>query len=85
MSDTPETDQFQIKFKTICGEKYWVPVDIARKMEKEKNELKELSKELKSIIDYLHPNLLEEEDGYTQEKETLRKYQNIVDKGRVIL
>jgi hypothetical protein len=32
---TPETDAFAIKFKTPCGEKYWVPVDIARKLERE--------------------------------------------------
>ena len=33
--ETPETDAFAIKFKTPCGEKYWVPVDIARKLERE--------------------------------------------------
>ena len=38
MSDTPETDAFAIKFKTLCGEKYWVPVDIARKLELERDE-----------------------------------------------
>ena len=35
---TPETDEFAIKFKTTCGEKYWVPVDIARKLERERDE-----------------------------------------------
>ena len=35
---TPETDAFAIKFKTTCGEKYWVPVDIARKLERERDE-----------------------------------------------
>jgi len=40
MSDrpTPETDQFKVKFKTVCGEKYWIPVDIARKLERERDE-----------------------------------------------
>lgn len=42
MSDTPETDAFAIKFKTLCGEKYWVPVDIARKLERERDEAREL-------------------------------------------
>lgn len=37
---TPETDAFAIKFKTTCGEKYWVPVDIARKLERERDELR---------------------------------------------
>ena len=31
--NTPITDAFAIKFKTLCGEKYWVPVDIAIKLE----------------------------------------------------
>ena len=46
MSDrsTPETDQFKVKFKTVCGEKYWVPVDIARKLERERDEAIELLK-----------------------------------------
>ena len=38
---TPETDAFAIKFKTPCGEKYWVPVDIARKLERELAEARE--------------------------------------------
>ena len=35
---TPETDAFAIKFKTTCGEKYWVPVDTARRLESERDE-----------------------------------------------
>lgn len=38
---TPETDTFAIKFKTTCGEKYWVPVDIARKLQRELAEARE--------------------------------------------
>jgi len=34
----PETDAFAIKFKTTCGEKYWVPVDIARRLVSERDE-----------------------------------------------
>jgi hypothetical protein len=41
---TPETDAFAIKFKTLCGEKYWVPVDIARRLERERDEAQAYSK-----------------------------------------
>jgi len=44
---TPETDAFAIKFKTTCGEKYWVPVDIARKLELERDEAREV---LRAVI-----------------------------------
>ena len=45
---TPETDAFAIRFKTTCGEKYWAPVDIARKLERERNEAREgLAEEIK--------------------------------------
>ena len=37
--NTPIIDAFAIKFKTPCGEKYWVPVDIARKLERERDEV----------------------------------------------
>ena len=40
---TPETDAFAIKIKTPCGEKYWVPVDIARKLQRERDEWKALA------------------------------------------
>jgi hypothetical protein len=46
MSDTPETDAFTIKFKTICGEKYWVPIDFSKKLERERNDLREKVYEL---------------------------------------
>ena len=45
---TPETDAFAIKFKTLCGEKYWVPVDIARKLERERDEAREEAAHWKS-------------------------------------
>jgi hypothetical protein len=50
---TPETDAFAIKFKTLCGEKYWVPVDIARKLERERDEAVEEVRLLKAILDVL--------------------------------
>ena len=52
---TPETDAFAIKFVTPCGEKYWVPVDIARKLERQLDEAKRqrdrLAEALLSVID----------------------------------
>ena len=54
MKPTPETDAFAIKFKTPCGEKYWVPVDIARKLERERDEAREqrdrLAEALQNVI-----------------------------------
>ena len=50
---TPETDAFAIKFKTTCGEKYWVPVDIARKLECERNEASDKIKSQTDRIRYL--------------------------------
>ena len=38
---TPETDAFAIRFKTPCGEKYWVPVDLSRRLERERDEANE--------------------------------------------
>jgi len=35
---TPETDQFKVKFKTVCGEKYWVPLELSERLELELNE-----------------------------------------------
>lgn len=43
MSDrpTPETDAFAVKFKSICGSKAWVPTDICRRLERERDEARE--------------------------------------------
>jgi hypothetical protein len=48
---TPETDAFAIKFKTTCGEKYWVPVDIARKLERELAEARGQRDRLAEVIE----------------------------------
>ena len=48
---TPETDAFAIKFKTLCGEKYWVPVDIARKLERARDEARKELEEYRSIAE----------------------------------
>jgi hypothetical protein len=54
---TPETDAFAIKFKTLCGEKYWVPVDIARKLERERDEARDISEKLsKQGLDMMDEN-----------------------------
>ena len=50
---TPETDAFAIKFKTLCGEKYWVPVEFARKLERERDEAREEGRRLKAILDVI--------------------------------
>jgi hypothetical protein len=49
MSDTPETDAFAIKFKTLCGEKYWVPVDLARQFERERDEATDMVEKLMEL------------------------------------
>lgn len=36
---TPETDAFSVKFKSVCGSKAWVPTDICRRIERERDEL----------------------------------------------
>jgi len=40
-SDTPETDAFKIKFKTLCGEKHWVPAEHSQRLERERDEARE--------------------------------------------
>jgi hypothetical protein len=45
---TPETDVFSVSFKSIddpLGKKQWVPVDIARKLERERDEAREAATE----------------------------------------
>ena len=46
---TPETDAFAIKFKSVCGSKAWVPTDICRRFERERDEAREA---LKHIEEY---------------------------------
>ena len=38
---TPETDMFAVKFKSVCGSKAWVPTDICRRFERERDEARE--------------------------------------------
>lgn len=38
---TPETDAFSVKFKSLCGNKEWVPVDFSRRLERERDEARE--------------------------------------------
>ena len=53
MSDTPETDQFKVKFKTVCGEKYWVPLELSERLELELNEARKELEEYRSIAESL--------------------------------
>jgi len=39
MSDTPETDAFMTRIRGIDGDKHWVPVNTARRLERERNEV----------------------------------------------
>ena len=45
-SSTPETDKFKIKFKTPCGEKYWVPVEHSERLERERDEARDALSEI---------------------------------------
>ena len=51
MKPTPETDAYAIKIKTPCGEKYWVPADIARKLERELTAVTEQRNRLAEVIE----------------------------------
>lgn len=56
---TPETDAFAIKFKTPCGEKYWVPVDLSRRLERERDEAQKQCNELHEQIEAMNQRLRE--------------------------
>jgi hypothetical protein len=49
---TPETDAFSVKFKSVCGSKAWVPTDICRRFERERDEARELCRELNDLVAY---------------------------------
>jgi len=49
MSDTPETDAFMTRIRGIDGDKHWVPVNTARRLERERDEARE---SLKHITEY---------------------------------
>jgi predicted ribosome quality control (RQC) complex YloA/Tae2 family protein len=51
MSDTPETDMFAVKFKSVCGSKAWVPTDICRRFERERDEAREEAKRLEGAYE----------------------------------
>lgn len=38
---TPETDAFSVKFKSVCGSKAWVPTDICRRFERERDKARD--------------------------------------------
>lgn len=47
---TPETDQFKVKLKTTCGEKYWVPVEHSERLERERDEAREKLSHLRACV-----------------------------------
>jgi len=75
MSDRPtqETDAFAIKLKTLCGEKYWVPVDIARKLERERDEALELLASEKITRNHIIKRSVEVERERDEANEELHK------------
>jgi len=50
MSDTPETDGSEIIF--LEGDA-WVPASISRKLERERDEAREVARPLKAILDLI--------------------------------
>lgn len=70
---TPETDAFAIKLKTLCGEKYWVPVDIARKLERERDEALELLASEKTTRNHIIKRSVEVEREREEANEELHK------------
>jgi hypothetical protein len=42
---TPETDAFMTRIRGIDGDKYWVPVATARRLERERDQAREVAKE----------------------------------------
>lgn len=48
-SDTPETDNFKVKFKTLCGKKYWVPLEHSERLERELTKAREALLKIEEI------------------------------------
>lgn len=72
---TPETDQFKVKFKTVCGEKYWVPLELSERLELELNEARDIGEKLsKQGLDMMDENrsLKRERDEARKELEEYR-------------
>jgi hypothetical protein len=67
-SSTPETDKFKIKFKTPCGEKYWVPVEHSERLERERDEARDV---LSEIALYLSVGMGDETTTAKQYKERI--------------
>ena len=72
MSDTPETDAFSVKFKSVCGSKVWVPADICRRFERERNEARDKYDKLATEHMLAVNKLCEERDDAQSEIQRLR-------------
>lgn len=75
MSDTPETNAFATKLKTNCGEKYWVPVDLSRRLERERDEARKMLVRSNHFLQQAEENLesiYKERDEAREESQRLR-------------
>lgn len=74
MSDTPETDAFTTSFTSIDdlkGKKQWVPSDFARKLERERDEAREIIKIVAQDKDKIIEQLIVERDSAREIYKTL--------------
>lgn len=87
---TPETDAFAIKLKTTCGEKHWVPVDLSRCLERERDEAREHLREIKEygteeinaaveLRQKLAQTLIERDEAMEQVKELIYIAERAID------
>jgi hypothetical protein len=51
MSDTPETDAFMTIIRGIDGDKHWVPADTAKRLERERDEAREIAGRLAHFLE----------------------------------
>jgi hypothetical protein len=51
MSATPETDAFMTRIRGIDGDKHWVPVNTARRLERERDEAREIAGRLAHFLE----------------------------------
>lgn len=71
---TPETDAFSIKFKTPCGEKYWVPADFSHKLERERDEARKMLVRSNHFLQQAEENL---ESIYKERDELLNEIKRL--------
>lgn len=67
---TPETDAFSVKFKSVCGSKAWVPVDVAARLERERDAA---IAECKSLWSLVNSNKIKWKQAERERDEALSK------------